>query len=148
MCESPILQNIQSPWRNLHFDSVWSKILNSQSQDSTGASGWKNKVEEKSVVKLRTRKSYSTNFQKQVYSANDASEVDILGLFGTFWDILGQYGTIPEDVLTGLEHVQMEWKYKMRRDQNRWQPPSQPKQLTQFGHMRYSRMNQWSITYD
>ena len=31
--------------------------------------------------------------KKQVHSDNKASEVDILGHFGTFWDILGHFGT-------------------------------------------------------
>ena len=38
---------------------------------------------------------------KQVHSDNDASEVDILGHFGTFWDILGHFG-ISWDVLRQL----------------------------------------------
>ena len=32
--------------------------------------------------------------KEQVRSDNDASEVGILGHFGTFWDILGYFGTI------------------------------------------------------
>ena len=44
---------------------------------------------------------------KQVHSDNNASEVDILGHFGTFWDILGHLGTFwdnSEDFLTSLDH--------------------------------------------
>ena len=33
------------------------------------------------------------NTQEQVHSDNDASEVDILGHFGTFYDILGYFMT-------------------------------------------------------
>ena len=36
--------------------------------------------------------------EKQVRSNNDASEVDILGHFGTFWDILGHFGIFLDSV--------------------------------------------------
>ena len=36
----------------------------------------------------------SNEKHKQVRSDNDASELDILGYFGTFWDILRPFGTI------------------------------------------------------
>ena len=52
---------------------------------------------------------------QQVHSDNDASWLDILGHFATFWDILGhskyilgQFGTYwdnSEDFLTNLEHL-------------------------------------------
>ena len=35
--------------------------------------------------------------KKQVRSDNDASEVGILGHFGTFWDILGQLGRLFDE---------------------------------------------------
>ena len=34
---------------------------------------------------------------KQVRSDNDASEVGILRHFGTFWDILGQFGRLFDE---------------------------------------------------
>ena len=35
-----------------------------------------------------------SSLAERIHSDNDASEVDILGYFGTFWDILGHFGTI------------------------------------------------------
>ena len=35
--------------------------------------------------------------KEQVRSDNDASEVDILGYFGTFWDIMGQFGRLYDE---------------------------------------------------
>ena len=32
-----------------------------------------------------------------IRSDNDASEVDILGYFGTFWDIIGQFGRLYDE---------------------------------------------------
>ena len=42
---------------------------------------------------------HETHFDvnKQVRSDNDASEVDILGHFGTFEDILGQFGRLYDE---------------------------------------------------
>ena len=45
--------------------------------------------------------------KKQVRSDYNASEVDILGHFGTFKDILGNYGTLWDNLnnfMTSLEH--------------------------------------------
>ena len=36
-----------------------------------------------------------------------------------------------------VHEIRTEGKYKMRRDQNRWHPPLQPKPLARFGHVRY-----------
>ena len=49
-----------------------------------------------------------SNKNKQVRLDNDASEVGILGHFGTFWDNLGHFGTFwdnSEDFLTSLDHL-------------------------------------------
>ena len=49
---------------------------------------WKYKLKNTTA----TQRSYEhASLQKQVHSDNDASEVEILGHFGTCWDILGQF---------------------------------------------------------
>ena len=37
-------------------------------------------------------------FSKQIHSDNDASEVDILGRFGKFWDFVGHIWTFLDNL--------------------------------------------------
>ena len=52
---------------------------------------WKEAEEEKAVENWEGESLNAPLLQ--VHSNDDASEVDILGHFGTFWDILGDLGT-------------------------------------------------------
>ena len=53
-------------------------------------------TKEKTKVETIVEKWKRQKRKKQVRSDNDASEVGILGHIGTFWDILGHFGTIPK----------------------------------------------------
>ena len=55
---------------------------------------------------------------KQVHLDNDASEVDILGHFGTFWDISGQFGTIWKTLMS-LEHLDFSQSFPTMFTHNR-----------------------------